>query len=167
MTDLLGEAVYTPEAKAKIREWYDDGCPPVPEHSKLEHYKIRRILYLLKLTIVSGVSRLGGLVIDGADVDRALEWLLSAERLMPDIFRHMVGKSDTQTIQELHYFVYREFSKNKKPLHESAIYHFLSQHVPSDKISRVLEIAIRANVIKKLEGVPLYIPRPKNEHGVE
>lgn len=167
MCDLLGEATCTQEAKIKIREWYNAGCEPVPEHSKLEHYKIRRILFILKLVVVSAVSRTGGLVVDGPDVDRALAWLFDAEKKMPDIFRHMVGKSDSQTIQELHFFIYREYAKNKKPLHEAVIYHFLSQHAPSDKIPRIIETAVRSNVMQKVGDQPLYIPRPKNSHGME
>ena len=100
-------------------------------------------------------------------MQRALGWLLHAEKLMPDIFRHMVGKSDSQTIQELHFFLFREYAKNKKPLHESVIFHFLSQHAPSDKIPKIIEIAERSNIIVRVAGSPFYTPKPKNEHGVE
>jgi hypothetical protein len=167
LTDLIGEARFTTEAKACIREWHKAGGPPIPEHSKLEHYRGRRIINVLKLAMISMASRTGGLVIELCDVQRALGWLLHAEKLMPDIFRHMVGKSDSQTIQELHFFLFREYAKNKKPLHESVIFHFLSQHAPSDKIPKIIEIAERSNIIVRVAGSPFYTPKPKNEHGVE
>ena len=167
LTNLIGEARFTTEAKARIRDWHKMGGPPVPEHSKLEHYRGRRIINVLKLAMISMASRTGALVIELCDVERALSWLLHAERLMPDVFRHMVGKSDSQTIQELHFFLFREYAKNKKALHESVIYHFLAQHAPSDKISKIIEIAERSNIIVRQAGTQFFIPRPKNEHGVE
>lgn len=166
--ELVGEALFTSGAKAALRLWHDAGCLPVPEHSKLEHYNGRRIMHVIKLSLISAISRTSTLVIDTCDVDRAKGWLLRAEGTMPDIFRQMVGKSDNQTIQELHFFLFREYSKNKKPLHEAVVYDFLRQHAPSDKIEKIIQIAERSNVIVRMAGSPaFYTPKPKSSHGVE
>lgn len=166
-TDFIGEASFTAEAKAELRSWHMADCPPQPEHSKLEHYKPRRIIHVLKLSLISAVSRSNDIIVDLCDVERAKEWLLGAEKVMPDIFRQMVGKSDSQTMQELHFFIYKLYAKDKKPIHESTIFHFLAQHVPSDRITKIVEIAERSNIIVRSAGTNAWVPRPKNEHGME
>jgi hypothetical protein len=151
-----------------IEAWAQDRCPPIPDHSKLQHYNGRRILHTLKLCMVAAVSRSGELNIKVEDVIRARDWLLHAEQTMPDIFREMVSRSDAQVIQELHFFLWKLWVKDRRPLHESRLIHFLSHRVPSDKVQRVIDVAERSNVIAREAGsTNTYIPRPVAEHGME
>ena len=101
------------------------------------------------------------------DVTRAKDWLLGAEQVMPDIFREMSGKSDLLVLQELHFFMWQAYAKNKKPLHEGMLIHFLTGKVPSEKINRILEIAERSNMMTRHAGTKTYTPTPKNTHGQE
>lgn len=167
ITSLRGQFLFSEAASTAITQWHKGGHLPVPDHSKLEHYNSRRILHLLKLSMISAVSRSMELIITHEDVDRALDWLLSTERFMPDVFRQMVGRSDTQVLQELHIFAHRIWAKEHKPLHESRLIHFLSTQVPADKVQRILETADRANILNRVAGTATYLPRPRNEHGVE
>jgi hypothetical protein len=107
-----------------------------------------------------------GLVVTLPALNRARDWLLHAEQLMPDVFREMVQRSDSQLIQELHYFLWKLWLKEKKPIHESRLIHFLQTRVPSEKVLRVLEIAARSSIIK-LVADKQWIPRPTHEHGLE
>jgi len=117
--------------------------------------------------MISAVARANELVIRLDDVRRAQDWLLAVEQLMPDVFREMVAKSDGQVIQELHFFMWGQWVKSKKPFHESMLINFLSQRVPSEKVMRVLEIAERSNVVSRDAGSKLYIPKARTDHGVE
>lgn len=166
---LQGLMRWTPEAAAKVAEWHLAGGPPVPSHSKLEHYRRRRTsLHVPKLAMVSAASRTGRLVIDLVDVERAIAWLLEAEVLMPDIFRAMIGKSDKEILEELHFFATAEWNRTgRKPLHDRAIIGFLSHRVPSDKIEKILAIADRANILVRVAGSDQYLPKPRHEHGIE
>jgi len=167
MMNVYGELKFTAAAKELVISWNKEGMKPTPTHSKLEHYNTRRILYLLKLCQVSAVSRGNALSISEADFHRALTWLIEAERTMPDVFRNMTQKSDAMVIQDLHFFLWQIYAKEKKPIHDSLIYHFLQQRVPSDKIARIIEIAERANVIVREAGTNMYRPQAKDKIGVE
>lgn len=169
MSQLYGPLRWEPEAVKMIHEWDRDDGPPTPQHSKLVHYVRRRTLHVLKLAIVSAVARSGVLVMRLVDIERAIAWLVEAERLMPDIFRAMVGKSDSQVIEEMHYYVTALWAKAKgQPVHERMIFGFLAQRVPSDKIETILRMAERANIVARVAGTAdQYVPKPRHEHGLE
>lgn len=166
VTQLHGPLDFTEEAKHEIERWANDGCQPVPTHSKLANYASRRILHALKLSMVAAVSS-GSANIGIEHFTRARDWLLGAEATMPDIFREMVGKSDTQVIDELHFYCWKIWINEKKPVHKSRLIHFLQTRVPSEKIMRLLDVAVQANILDQLIGTDTYRPRPKNEHGLE
>lgn len=168
-SDLMGEAKWEPEAQQELERWYRSGQEPVPQHSKLQHYNGRRILHILKLSLISAISRSGELFITMDDMQRARNWLLSVEQVMPDIFRDMTLKSDSQVIQELHFFLWQIWVKGKKPIHEGRAIHFLQQRVPAEKIERVLDIAVKSQILRREDTSvgPAYVPRPTHEHGGE
>lgn len=167
MMKLHGPFKFTPEAKGLLQGWETKGRPPVPQHSKLEHYNARRILHMLKLCQISAVSRGSGMIIGEVDFNRSLAWMVEAERTMPDVFRNMTQKSDAQVITELHFFAWQLWAKKKAGIHESLLIHFLQTKVPSDKVMKVLEIAERANVLVREVNTNLYRPTPKDQLGLE
>lgn len=166
---LYGQMLWDPEAMERIAKWHKAGGPPRPEHSKLVHYNNSRTMLLVKLCIVSAISRRGQLLIEDIDVRRATEWLLDAERLMPDIFREMIGKSDSQVIEELHYYVTSLWAKAKdRQVQGDSIRKFLLQRVPHEKVETLLMAAERANILARVAGThDSWVPRPKHEHGME
>lgn len=166
-SDLLGEMEITQEAKDRLQSWATKGCEPVPQHSKLQHYVPRRIIYVLKLAMISAVSRTGMLCLELPDVERALTWLLFAEKLMPDIFRDMTLKSDSQVIEELHFFLWQLFMKENRPIHETRAIHFLQQRLPAEKIERVLGIAVKSGILEAHSTTigPAYVPVASHKHG--
>jgi hypothetical protein len=167
MAGRIGAFSWDDDAMTEMDRWAKSRCEPIPEHSKLVHYNQRRILHTLKLSMVSAMSRGPERRITMLDVNRARDWLLEAEQGMPDIFREMTQRSDSEVINELHFFMWRLWISDKKPIHESRIIHFLSHRVPSEKVLRIIELAERANYLTKQVGLDAYIPRPKQDHGVE
>lgn len=170
LSQLFGPMQWMPAAAEAIGDWHKRGGPPAPTHSKLVHYSRARSLHLTKLAMISAVSRTGGLVIHQQDVSRALAWLLEAERLMPDIFREMIGKSDSQVIEEMHYFVQATWGRQKqKPVLGADIMRFLLTRVPSDKAEKIMMMSEKADVIARVAGTTdLFVPRPRYDHkGIE
>jgi len=167
-SDLLGEMEITQESKDMLQKWATAGCEPVPQHSKLQHYVPRRIIYILKLAMISAVSRTGMLCIEPPDVQRAFDWLLFAEKLMPDIFRDMTLKSDSQVIEELHFFLWQLFTRENRPIHETRAIHFLQQRLPAEKIERVLGIAVKSGILEAHSTTlgPAYVPVASHKHGI-
>lgn len=165
---LWGEFSWTKDAAHKIQDWdAHAGKLTEPQHTKLEHYNARRIMHLLKLCMIASVSRSNDLIITEADFDRALRWLIAAEITMPDVFRNMSQKSDANTIQELHFYAWQIYAKEKKPIHEARLIHFLQTKVPADRVQRVLEIAERADILIRMAGTQTYKPATRNATGVE
>lgn len=157
-----GEFVWDEDAKAEMNSWFRAGLPIKPEYGKLYHYNSRRRPHAIKLSMISAISYTGRLTVTLADFNRAREWLLSAERLMPDIFRAMKQKSDEQLLHDLHRFVYAEWASvvhnQRKPIKEDRVWHFLAEQVPSERISRVIESAVRSRLL--LQPSPgLYLPK--------
>lgn len=162
-----GKFHWDKEAAKILNEWHLSDGPPKPTHSKLEHYARRRTtLHVLKLSLISAASRTNNQVIGRLDVERAVAWLTQAELYMPDIFREMQGKSDGETIRELHYYMWKLWIKDKKALHESRLVNFLKDRVPHEKIMRLIEISERANVIRRQPGSAAFIPVPSADHGL-
>lgn len=171
LSQLYGQCLWDPEGRDAIAAWHKAKGPPRPEHSKLVHYNNSRTMLLAKLCIVSAISRSGEKLIMVEDVRRAIGWLTEAERVMPDIFREMVGKSDSQVLEELHYFVTAMWAKEKGPsksVRGDLVRKFLLQRAPHDKVESLLMVAERANIIARVAGtMDSWVPRPKHEHGVE
>lgn len=170
MTEVRGQFQWEPAVQVELEAWHLTRLAPIPTHSKLTHYNGRRIMHLLKLCMVAAVSRTRDeLVIRIGDFERARGWLLSAERFMPDIFREMVLKSDHETIMELHFFLWGQYLRNgKKSMHESLLYSFLSNRAAVDKIPRIIETAVRSDVIVREAGsIPMYYPKPKLDTLIE
>jgi hypothetical protein len=164
--NLFGEATLTEDARDAIRDWHMGGQEPKPTHSKLAYYCASRTHFILKLSLVSAVSRCGLPFISLVDAKRAFHWLFEVEALMPDIFRAMVGRSDAQVIEELWYFLHRLWNQNKqKPLLTRDIKSFLGSRLPSEKVPHVLQLAEGMDVIARVAGTEdLWVPRPKMIH---
>jgi hypothetical protein len=165
--ELHGEVLWTDGAIGAIERWADLDCKPVPTHSKLQTYNGRRLINCIKLCMLSAVSRNSDLLIEQQDFERAQSWLLQAEFLMPDIFRDMMGKSDSDVLQELHFTLWQKWIKDRTPIHESFIYHYLHNKIPSEKIGRVIDVGERSNMLRREAGTQLWIPLPRHEHGME
>lgn len=150
ITEMHGEMEWDPEAEELLVEWYDGGMEPVPEHSKLKHYTPRRILTMLKLCIVSAVSRGNDMMILKDDVERARDWLLEIEGVMPDVFKDMAGQSDATVIQDLHYYVMKFCSdpSNKSGfISRSRIDSFLMARTPAYNAENIVKLCIRAKIL--------------------
>ena len=150
---LHGPVFWEPAVEKAVRDWHLAGGPPVPAHSRLLHYVQSRTLVLVKLMVIAALAARGELVVRLEDHTRAMGWLLEAEKLMPDIFRAMLGKSDIQVINEIHEYVFAMWSKDRqKPVPGTLIRAFMLDRVPQDKTEIILAGAERANVIARVAG---------------
>lgn len=171
IAQMYGPVEWDKDAAEALITWYKRKLEPVPTHSRLQHYKVRRLLSIFKLSMISSVSRGSDLRIMTQDLTRAQDWLLEAEGRMPDIFRDMAGKSDKLVIDDLHAYMWRMWIRDKKSIHESKVISFLSNKVPSEKILKIIELCERAGVIEKDRSTPhpMWIPalNKENVQGVE
>lgn len=163
ISEIYQEVRTPPAVERRMLDWYDAGCPPEPDHSKLASYNTTRFEFLIKLSLISCVSRVGGsdMAIDEYDVTRALGWLLQAEKYMSDIFTEMAGRSDGQVLEEFHRYVMRIWTQTRAPIKTSILIEFLSMQLPSDKVHRNLQVAVDRGIIARAPNtVDSWLPRP-------
>lgn len=167
ISELIGKMEWEEEAMVAMEYWHQAGGPPIPDHPKLVHYTTRRTIHLLKLSMISAVSRRSDMLIKLEDLQRAQDWLIEAEAQMPDIFKSMaIGGGDSDAIEETWQYVYRMFAKEKKPLSEYRVVGFLKERVPSYSVLKIIEIMVRSNYLKivPLEGGTMgYQPMEKTK----
>ena len=165
---LNGEFIWSEPARKEINAWANAKMPPVPTHSRLKQYNTRRMIHVLKLSMISAVSRSAELYVTLNDFERALEWLLDAETVMPDVFRAMGQKSDGQLIEDLHFHIYSIHASSardgRKPIPGSTVWNFLRDRIESHRIKGIIELAVNTGALVKDKYDDAYTPRPLDEH---
>lgn len=155
-TQAYGQFRWSDSAIAAMRKYYFEtpsGPAPAPEVPKLIPYCTRRVQFLIKLAMISTLSRTSNIDIDGYDVERARLWLLDAEHTMPGIFQAMSLKTDAQLIEEMHIYAWREYREQKfVPLNQSLLHAFLAQRVYSERIPKIIEAAMKSRLLEDLGG---------------
>lgn len=167
--EYKGQYTWTKNAIDEINAWHKAKGPPAPTHSKLLNYSGRRSVTAMKLSMISSASRGDSMIVTVEDFERAKDWLIQAEVVMPDIFRAMGQKSDSQIIADLHFHIYRIWSsvalEKRKPVPEKEIYNFLHTRVPSEKIVRLIDVAEKSGYIRKGMYPGEWIPNPLQNLG--
>lgn len=163
---ITGRMEFTDAAKKAIMAWQKGGKQPAPMHLRLEHYRTRRMVHALKLTMIAVANRTNRLLIDAEDFQEALGWMIEAENQMPQVFMEMVGKSDGQVVNELYHYVCQLYegplTKNQ-PVRKGLLVNFLKHKVPIYAIDKVIEVACEADLIIKVQMANdiRYKPVPK------
>lgn len=143
-----GQMSFTKPTVSAIKAWIKAGCPPEPVHQKLQFYNARRVAHLLKLCMVSSISRSGDKVIGIEHYSEALNWLIEAESYMPDIFKSMISGGDSSAMEETWNYVWTLYSKEHRPIAEHRIVHFLRERVPAHAVMRVLEVMVKSRMFE-------------------
>jgi hypothetical protein len=131
---LMGPFKPTDDFARAMQNWKLVGLAPTPDHPKLVHYATRRWAHLLKLTMVASVDRADTLVLDVADFNRAMGWLLEAESYMPLIFQTGSISPDSRVMDEVVHFI----KHHKGAVPEHTIVNFLRGRVPSNSILPIM-----------------------------
>lgn len=159
---LRGEMTWAADAEDAFNTWAEEGFKPAPTHSKLGEYNGRRYMHTAKLAMVSALNDLR-MEITLGDFLRAKNWLIAAERDMPEIFKEMTVHSDGEVIRELHMHLWALYARNKKPLDRAILVSFLTTKVASREIPRLLDAMEGAFLIDRMAGTDgltaKYVPK--------
>lgn len=152
--NLWGEFEWSAEAHDALNQWNADGLLPRPQHSRLREYCTRRLIHVIKLSMLSSVSRSNRLVVTLPDFERGLEWLLTAEDQMPDIFRAMGQKPEGAILRDLHYYLYTKHAKIERgkrvPVGNDVIWEFLQERIESYRIPALIESGKRIGLLEEV-----------------
>jgi Protein of unknown function (DUF3987) len=143
-----GQLSFTTPAAVAIKAWVKAGCPPEPGHQRLQFYNARRTAHLLKLCMISSLSRSGDKTVSIENYAEALNWLIEAEAYMPDIFKSMMSGGDSIAMEETWNFVWTLYAKEKRPIAEHRVVHFLRERVPAHTINKILEVMVKARMFE-------------------
>lgn len=138
INNLYGQFYVTPEYIECVNNWRQLGEIPVPDHPKLTHYITRRRVHLYKLSMVASVNRGNTLALTRDDFNTAMNWLVEAEDLMPEVFKAGATNIDGQAMDEIHHFVLA--ADRGQGVSEQKITRFASERVPMHSILRIIEI---------------------------
>lgn len=144
ISKLFGQFHVTAEYREAVNQWKKAGEHPVPGHPRLTHYITRRRVHIYKLSMISSVNRDDGMALTEADFFTAMEWLVEAERHMPDIFKAGALNSDSAAIDEIIHYVRmadpKALDRTIGGVSEQRIVHFAKDKVPINSILRIIEI---------------------------
>lgn len=163
--ELHGEFDWEPAAAERMDRWFnDEGMAPVPTYNRLVNYCGRRDIHILKLSMISAVAANHGQTVTLTDFERALGWMVAAERNMPDVFRAMVQKSDDQLLQDAHHFLYTKYAnvkrEDRKAIPERDIYQFFVNRTTSDKINGLVQMLEKTGRMRPGLAPGTWIPNP-------
>ncbi len=164
IANLYGEMKFTKGAAALMDKFHlGEGANTAPDHPKLLSYSIRRTVHLIKLCMVVSASRSDELLIREEDFQVAYDYLIEAEREMPDIFKAMTQGGAGKVMEEAWHFLYTIFIKENKPILKHRLIQFLQERVPVHNIETTIKMMEQGRMIEKRlttvgEG---YIPRGK------
>jgi len=166
MVKLVGEFEWTDDARDFVESWNRDRHKDAPTHPKLLDYNPRRVMHAVKIAMSISVSRNNKLLMTLDDITKARALLLSAEKLMPQVFKEMTVSQDASEIEEIHIFLFsycREMKVETVPEH--ALLHFMSLKVPVNKVDYFIKTMLGAGLIKSeginLPGKRVYRPMEK------
>ena len=143
-----GQLSFTTPAAAAIKAWIKAKCPPEPSHHKLQFYNARRVAHLLKLCMISAMSRSSDMIITIENYAEALDWLIEAETYMPDIFKSMATSGDSDAMEETWNYLWTVYSKEKRPIAEHRVVHFIRERVPAHSVMKILEVMVKSNMLE-------------------
>lgn len=163
--NLHGPFLFDDEFVVLFRSWYMEGCPPAPEHPKLEHYLPRRHTHFLKLCMILSASRSSEMILRKEDFFAAMDLLIDTEAQMPEVFKAIKYNSDSNVIDEVYAYVWQAYMKEKKPVSVHRIYRFIAERAPSYAVEHILTSMVKSRMLiveaVGSEGMHLYRPAPK------
>ncbi len=164
ISNIYGAITFTEESAKLIDYFHMEGnVVSQPTHPKLHSYAVRRTVHLLKLCMVVAISRSNELIIRPEDYQRALDWLIEAERFMPDIFKAMATGGSGKVMEEAWYFIFTMHAKEQKPILEHRLIQFLQERVPVHNIKNTIDMMEKGRMIERrlLTVGTAYIPLGK------
>lgn len=146
---LAGEVKFSPEAADAINAWHMSGGQPLPDHPRLVNYNTRRTAHLVKLCMVASLAATDSLVIELSHYQTALDWLIDAESMMPDIFKALIVNGDMKAMDECWHFAYTIWMRENQPIAEHRLVAFLQEKVPVQNVMRMLQVMISAKILEE------------------
>lgn len=143
---VTGQFTVTEDYRKLVNLWRQQGEEPAPQHPKLLHYNARRRVHLYKLSMIACLDKGNVPALSRDEFNTAMNWLVQAESLMPDIFKAGIAGGDSAAMDEIYHFIM--VTDAGKGVPEPTIVRRARELVPAHSVMRVLEVMERSGMIK-------------------
>lgn len=165
---LFGEVLWDDDAGALYETWHMTDGRPWPTHPRLQSYRGRRTVLLAKIALICAVSRRDfQYIIMREDYVRALNIMIEAEHVMPDIFLAMTGGGDAIAMNDTWDWITRETARTGNGVAHAKALAFIAQRIPGHSVARVLELMVDSKMIRQEvneRGQKVYHPADAQLH---
>jgi len=145
---ICGEMEWTQASKDFLTKWHKDGGQPRPVHEDLKNYNTSRTQFLMKLSMIASMSEGPSMTIELTHVERALQWLLEVEGVMPNAFNSAKGESEIRVIRKLYAAMLVKMSKGE-PITDNFLNGWLSGMVKTQVIPYIINNLIARGIIAR------------------
>jgi hypothetical protein len=124
-----------------IDKWEQAGSHPRPTHPHLLNYTRTRPQFLIKLSMIASMSESLDMCIRPRHVERALDWLLEAEVVMPKVFESMKpANTDAEVMEAFYAYALSKQSENPPGIRltTETLKLWLGATVPTPKVIPIL-----------------------------
>jgi hypothetical protein len=142
--------------KTIIDKWEQAGAVPRPLHPHLASYVRSRPQLLMKLSMIASMSESLDMCIRPRHVERALDWLLEAEVVMPKVFDSVKpANSDNDIVQAFYAYALKtqsgniESGESGKELTSEDFKDYLSTKVPVPRIDYYINHMVAIGSFKR------------------
>jgi hypothetical protein len=146
---ICGEMEWSQGAKDYLTKWHLAGGPPRPLHEDLKNYNTSRSQFVMKLSMIASMSESPSMSIQLSHVERALQWLLEVEDVMPNAFNSAKGESEIRVIRKLHAAILVKMSAGQ-PITTAFLHTWLSERVKPQVIPYIIQnLVVREIIVQK------------------
>jgi hypothetical protein len=170
--ELHGEFEWEEPAQDALKHWLnDENMAPKPSYGRLVHYVGRRNEHVMKLSMISAVSAGHGLCVTLEDFRRAQRWMFEAEKTMPDVFRAMTQKSDSQVLEDVHQIAWIQYTTlqrdKRQALSDTDIWKILENRSTSERIPYLIKSLESTGRLRKAGIMGGWVPNPPHDFRIE
>lgn len=151
---LTGKFRYTKEAAQRMNDWWMGGeaHKTRPTHPRLRDYTSKRILHLIRLSMIRNAARSNDMIVELRDIENAILDMLEVEAVMPSIFAQMVGNdSSSSAIDDITHQIYSIYKTTDDPIPYHLLLNIISQKVPIYSVEKVLTHLVDQHLIEEVK----------------
>lgn len=171
ISTIIGEYKVTQDYRQLVNLWRQAGEKfddfPRPDHPRLAFYNASRKVNLYKLSMIAAIERSDVLTLTKDDFNKAMGWMIEAEKFMPDIFKAgNANNTDAGAMDEIYFFINASDFGDGVP--EQRIMNYARDKVPLQSLVRIMQVMESTGMIKAQKydpksGQRLWKAIPRNQ----
>lgn len=147
IADLRGEFKWSSEGREAFRRWYEEIFQPDDYSTQLRGYVGRKSDFVIKLAMITALSRMDKLVITEDEVDFAIKVLNENEKYLEQVIRHITETDTGRKIARVQSYL-KKHATSTKGLTHSELLRAFSYSMDKDELYIITATLEQAGYIK-------------------